>query len=158
MSITVDQWTDLQPASVRAPLLAEMHSASAEALTDTDPMRRAFNTGLFTGYAVGFGLITREALDTARLTPGSSAVHIDFRQPRWNDDPDTLWACGVRHGYALATSEHPHADVCALCGERIIPDLDNYEQCIDGRYCENGECFHDWHANGPSLCRMEGDL
>lgn len=154
MTLTIDHWVDLQPQQVRQPLLNEMHEAGVTALGQTDETQRTFYTGLFTGYAVGFGLITREALDRARMQPGASAVHIDFRRPRWNDDTDTLWACGVRHGYSLATSENPDADECALCGERIVKSTDDFEGCDDGVFCPF-ECMAIWHANGPTTCGGE---
>lgn len=146
MSLTIDQWTDTKPSPARAPLLAEMQQAGADALNQTDPLRQAFYTGLFTGYAVGFGLVTREALDRARLQPGAVNQHIDVRRPRHDDDPDTLWACGVRHGFYLGTSERQDAYDCDLCGERLTDD-DEIDLCEHGRFCGTG-CIQDWHFPG----------
>lgn len=140
----------------RQPLRAEMFTAFDDALNEQDPQRQRFLIGLGLGYAVAFGLVTREALDRARLHPGASNIHIDFRRPRFDDDEDTLWACGVRHGYALATSERSDADECAMCGERLTED-DDFTVCLDGRFCDNGECEHDWHANGPTTCGDESE-
>lgn len=153
----IDHWTEIQPVKARNPLLDEMHDAGKTALTETDPHRQAFHAGLFTGYAVGFGLVTREALDRARRAPYSANVHLDFRRPRPYDDDTTLWACGVRHGYYLATSERPDADECALCGERLIEKLDDTEWCTCGLFCGIDGHRREWHAaNGsPTGCTDE---
>ena len=136
----------------RTPLIAEMHEALDTALLtpDTDSQRKRFYIGLALGYGVAFGIIDRQVLDRARRQPGAENRHIDVRRGRWDDDDETLWACGVRHGYALGTSERPDADDCAMCGERITED-DDYDQCLDGRFCPI-DCSHDWHANGPHAC------
>lgn len=141
----------------RNPLVDEMHEAFVQALAETDPQRNRFYAGLGIGYAVAFGLVTREALTRARLNRHAVNMHIDFRRPRFDDDEDTLWACGVRHGYALGTSERSDADECAMCGERLTDD-DDTQRCADGQFCDNGECFTDWHANGPTTCGDESDL
>lgn len=148
----VDHWTRLDPAPARNPLLAEMTTAATEAIT-SDGTSRAFYTGLFTGYAVGFGLVTREALERARREPRSANLHLDFRHPSRYDDDTTWWACGVRHGYYLATSERPDADECLLCGERLIENLDDTEACEDGVFCGMDGCKKLWHANGPHACQ-----
>jgi hypothetical protein len=151
----IDHWTRIQPEQARDPLLTEMATASVAAVRETDPMRQAFHTGLFTGYAVGFGLVTREALDRARRTPWSSNVHVDFWRPSTFADTDTAWACGVRHGYYLATSERPDADDCLMCGERLIEALDDITYCDDGAFCGIDDCRRLWHANGPTTCGGE---
>lgn len=153
----LDHWTDLHlEEQVRQPLIEEMHEASRQALVETDPLRRAFFTGLFTGYAVAFGLVTREALERARRTPFSTNLHVDFWRPSSFADDDTYWATGVRHGYYLGTSERPDADECVLDGERICRDLDDHDSCMDGVFCAMERCSADWHANGGSICKMEG--
>lgn len=149
--------TTLDLVPVRDPLLNEMREAGRQALCESDPQRTAFYSGLFTGYAVGFGLIDRDALDRARLQPGSEPLHIDFRRPRFDDDPDTLWACGVRHGYLLATSERPDATDCGLCGERITSD-DDTESCEHDTFCDGAGCIQTWHAaEGVDVCTYLDD-
>lgn len=142
----------------RNPLLAEMMTAYETALTLPQGSReRRFYEGLGLGYAVAFGFVTREALDAARRQPGASNVHIDFRQPRFDDDEETLWACGVRHGYALGTSEQVDADECVACGERLTDD-DDPDVCDDGYFCPPhiNDCRAVWHQNGPAHCIGEG--
>lgn len=146
----IDHWTRIQPAHARNPLLTEMADASVAAVNETDPMRQAFHAGLFTGYAVGFGLVTREALDRARREPFSSNIHLDFWRPSSSADTDTAWACGVRHGYYLATSEQPAADECVLCGERIVEDVDDADWCTDGLFCGPQDCRNTWHRSAGS--------
>lgn len=143
---------EVMTLTARQPLVAEMHEALDLALTtpDEDSQRKRFYIGLALGYGVAFGIIDRQVLDRARRQPGASNIHIDFRRARFDDDDETLWACGVRHGYALGTSERPDADECAMCGERITED-DDYDQCLDGRFCLLG-CSRDWHASGPHAC------
>jgi hypothetical protein len=157
MTATLDHWTDLHPAAARDPLLAEMHDAGRQALLEPDPQRKVYFTGLFTGYAVGFGLITREALDRARRTPFSTNLPLDFWRPHPFADADSYWATGVRRGYLLSTSEHPHADECVLCGERLIEDLDPTDWCVDGLFCELDNHRAEWHRQGPSSCQMEDE-
>jgi hypothetical protein len=160
----VDHWVNLHQQTIRKPLLNEMHQTAEEALAESDPMRKAFLTGMHTGYAVGFGLVTREALTRARRTPGSANVHIDFRKPRGFDDEDTLWACGVRHGYYLGTSERLDATACDMCGERIVDALDEVESCEHGAFCDGEGCIQYFHSGGGlDMCRFadalaDGDL
>ena len=140
----------------RTPLIAEMHDALDSALTTPplDSQRRRFYLGLTLGYGVAFGIIDRQVLDRARRQPGSSNVHFDFRRPRFDDDDDTLWACGVRHGYSLGTSERPDADECGLCGERITDD-DDTDSCEHGVYCADEGCIRDWHGADLRLGECE---
>jgi len=142
----------------RSPLITEMHDALDTALTtaEADSQRKRFYVGLALGYGVAFGIIDRQTLDRARNQPWSSNIHFDFRRPRPFDEDETLWACGVRHGYALGTSERSDADDCAMCGERLTED-DDYDQCLDGKFCPLG-CFRDWHANGPHSCDDENNI
>lgn len=154
----IDHWTRIEPAPARGPLLAEMADAAETALDPTiSDERRSFYSGLFTGYAVGFGLVSREVLDRARREPRSSATHIDFRRPRFGDDTTTWWACGVRHGYLLSTSEHPYADSCVLCGERLIEDVDDTDCCTDGLFCGWDDHRREWHGHeGQAASCWEG--
>lgn len=138
----------------RNPLLDEMMAAFNTALTlPAATSERRFHEGLGLGYGVAFGIVDRQVLDRARRALHASNIHYEFRRPNPFDDDDTLWACGVRHGYALGTSEHRTAEDCSLCGERIIPDDDDYERCDDGFFCGAGsDCSQIWHANGPHTC------
>lgn len=142
----------------RNPLLTEMMAAFETALTlPTDTPARRFHEGLGLGYGVAFGIVDRQALDRARRALHASNIHLDFRRPNPYDDDDTLWACGVRHGYYLGTSEQPDAEDCAMCGERLTAD-DDAERCDDGWFCGFGsDCSRIWHANGPHTCEANDE-
>lgn len=154
----IDHWLDLDTRTPRKPLREEMYSAFDAAMdAPTDPpLRRAIWTGVGTGYAVAFGLVTREALDRARRTPSAICLHPDDWNPRATADEEEAWACGVLWGYYQGTSEHPDADMCVTCGQRIVTSVDDSESCPDGLFCPF-DCRAIFHANGPSICAMEGE-
>lgn len=159
MTDPIDHWLDLPLADVRRPLRAEMFSAFNAALDtpETATHRRAYWTGLGTGYAIAFGLVTREALSKAQRTPGAAVLSdLEVWKPSRTDE-ETSWACGVLYGYWMGTSEHPNADECATCGQRILKDLDDFEACDDGIFCPI-DCKATFHANGPSTCEAEVEL
>lgn len=150
---------DIITFPARPPLVREMHDALDAALNtpEADSQRRRFYTGLALGYGVAFGLIDRQVLDRARNQPFSANVHFDFRRPTGYDTDETLWACGVRHGYSLGTSERDDAEDCVACGERLTED-DDPDVCDDGHFCPAwiNDCRVVWHQNGPAYCRSEG--
>jgi hypothetical protein len=76
----------------REPIRQEMHQAFDQAMCETDEFRRRYFAGLGLGYAVAFGLVTREALDKARRTPFSVNLHVDFWRPSFFADEDSAWA------------------------------------------------------------------
>lgn len=157
----IDHWLDLDLTTPRKPLRAEMFTAFDEALDCPldPPHRRAYWTGVGTGYAVAFGLVTREALDRARRVPGAVTLSdINTWTPGAFADEETAWACGVLFGYWQGTSEHPDADECVTCGQRILRTLDDFQECPDGMFCPDhlDDCHRVFHDNGPSLCAMEG--
>lgn len=131
---------------IRRPLRDEMHQAFDTAMDETEPTRSAFYSGLGIGYAVAFGLVTRESLDRARLDPYARNVHIDFWRPTFGADEDSHWATGVLHGYYLGTSERSDVSECDLCGQRITPE-DDTDNCEHGTFCAGG-CIRDWHVGG----------
>lgn len=139
--------TAIMERPVRSPLMSEMLEAGETALREQDPLRAAFYRGLFTGYAIAFGLHDRATLDSARNTPFSANLHLDFWRPHFAADEDTYYATGVRRGYWLGTSERPDADECVLCGERLIEDLDAVDWCDDGLFCEWDDHRREWHAS-----------
>jgi hypothetical protein len=145
--------------TIRRPLLDEMTSAASDALTETDPNRRAFHEGFFTGYAIAFGLLPRDQLDAARTTPFSTNLHLGFWNPSWFADVDSYRATGIRHGYWMGSSENPLAYQCDLCSERIVEGKDETESCEHGIFCEGG-CINDFHAGagfGRYDCRYTDD-
>lgn len=154
MAEPVDHWLDLDVQTPRKPLREEMFSAFDVAVEAPAGHRRAYWTGVGTGYAVAFGLVTREALEKARRIPGALPLTADdCWKPQ--DDEETAWACGVLYGYQQGTSELPDADECVTCGQRILTTVDDYEGCADGVFCPF-DCKSTFHANGPSVCSIEG--
>ena len=147
----VDHWLDLPVTTPRKPLRAEMYAAFDEALDcPTDPpYRRAAWTGVGTGYAVAFGLVTREALDRARRTPGALALHPDDLRVGPFSDEDEFWASGVLYGYKQGTSELPDANECGHCGQRLIERIDFPAYCQHGTFCE--EHISEWHEPLPPV-------
>lgn len=148
MTDPVDHWLDLPVESPRKPLMWEMFSAGEQALLAPadPPYRRAAWTGVFTGYAVAFGLVTREALDRARRTPHATATHPDELRIGPFTDEDDCWASGVLYGYSQGISEHPDVQRCPTCGLNLLPDLDWTADCHHGVFCEDH--IADFHAGG----------
>jgi hypothetical protein len=162
MSDPVDRWVDLTVQKPRQPLLDEMHQAYQEALDTEEPFRRAYYIGVGTGYAVGFGFITREVLDRARRVPAAvTLAEFNLWKPNHYADEETAWACGVLYGYWMGTSELPDARQCEHCGTRLLDGLDDIQECEHGEFCF--DCQPDWHTNlrfapGPrDICVYESE-
>lgn len=133
----------------RVPLRHEMFSAFNEALDAADqPLRRAAWTGVGTGYAVAFGLVTREMLDRARLVPGALTLHPEELPIKPSTDEEECWASGVLYGYYQGTSEQRDVTSCTHCGRRLDHDLDDIEGCHHGDFCGPEGCARDWHSGG----------
>lgn len=139
----IDHWLDLDIATPREPLRQEMYAAVEQAANSPAGERRALWTGVATGYAIAFGLFTRDALDKARLVPGALTVHPDDYSPGRYGDEETAWACGVLHGYYMGTSEGLDVTTCAQCGQRRVHDVDEVAACEHGDFCP--DCVSDWH-------------
>lgn len=148
----------MKPETLRA-VGRDMHRHAC-ALIDADPLAAAWWKGVALGRVAadqirGTDPFARElAIQGLNDSFGDTfpgATDLDGAMKRYGGkDParraDVAEASGLHHGFALATERDPEAVECAWCNQRILRDVEIFEE---QRECVN----HGWSCSGD--CRQE---